>query len=368
MNSIRRFRLGLIGAALAWAFAPGCSNVHTDLYILPEQPASAGLFEDLTRPDAVRLGRGRLAIEYSPDLDRVTFIGVQNGPNLLHTVGLDREPAEDGSYTFFGGGYTWVAPQGGEHGWVDASGELQDWPPDPAMDAGPASVVGRTPTGVVVENPAARDGLRQRKTISLSAIHEATIAYELINVSDETLRRAHWISTAASPRSIIALKLREGETVAQLYSSDPAAAERLTELVGPIGEDGWALLRLSGLDLDDGIKVYTDGPAEIAVWVPNPDWLKTTGFWLHRSLSEPLTIEQRSELRTIGEGPAAVYLNPGLGLFEAELYGPVVDIEPGEASTSTEVWKVYEAPSPRTVFLQDRYLLPAEPAGFFDKR
>lgn len=359
--------MGLLGSGAA-ALLAGCSGVHTDMYLLPDQPSSTGLFGELTRADAVRIGRGQLALEYSPDLDRVTFFGVRNGPNMLHVTGLDREPADDGSYTFYGGGYTWVAPQGGEHGWRDESGELLEWPPDPAMDAGPAMIVGRTPTSVVTENPVARDGLRQRKTLGLSAAHEATIEYTLINEGDETLRRAHWINTAVALDGVIALKMRDGEQVAQLFSEDPNAAELLSDRLEPIGEDGWALLRLSGLNLAEGIKVYTDGPAEIAVWVSNPDWLMTRGFWLRRSLAEPLSIEQRSELRALGEGPVALYLNTGMELFEAELYGPVVDIEPGDTATSTEVWRVYEAPSPLPSFMQDQHLLRLEPPTIFDKR
>jgi len=363
-----RNRLGWLGAGLLTLAVSGCSNVHTDLYLLPDQPSSTGLRGELTRPDAVRIGRGQLVIEYSPDLDRVTLVGVRKGPNLLHTVGLEREPAEDGSYTFYGGGYTWVAPQGGEHGWVDADGELSEWPPDPAMDSGPSVIVGRTPTKMVVEGPVSLSGLRQRKSIGLSAPYEATIEYELINESGETRRRAHWINTAVSPDAVIALKMRDGEQVAQLYSDAPEGTEVLLSHLGPIGDDGWALLKLSDLDLPDGLKVYTDGPAEIAVWVPNPDWLLSKGFWLHRSLAEPLTIEQRSELRAIGEGPVAVYLNTGMELFEAELYGPVVDIEPGESAVSIEVWRVYEAPSARTMFLTDEFLLSTEPKGFFGDR
>ncbi len=346
----------------------GCSSVHTDLYLLPEQPSSTGLLGELTRPDAVRIGRGQLVIEYSPDLDRVTLFGVRKGPNLLHTVGIDREPAEDGSYTFFGGGYTWVAPQSGEHGWTDADGELSVWPPDPAMDSGPSLIVGRTPTKVVVENPVARDGLRQRKTIGLSAPHHATIEYELVNESEETLRRAHWINTAVAPDGIIALKLRDGDQVAQIYSDSSDGADRFSDLLSPIGEDGWAVLKLSNADFPDGIKVYTDGPAEIAVWVANPDWLISKGFWLHRSLGEPLSTEQRSELRAIGEGPVAVYLNSGLGIVEAELYGAVVDIEPGASASSTEIWRVYEAPTPRTSFMSEEFLLAPEARTIFSDR
>lgn len=368
MRANNRIRLGWIGTGLLTLTLSGCSNVHTDLYLLPDQPSSTGLWGELTRPDAARIGRGQLVIEYSPDLDRVTLIGVRKGPNLLHTVGLEREPAEDGAYTFYGGGYTWVAPQGGQHGWTDADGELSEWPPDPAMDSGPSVIVGRTSTQVVVENPISRSGLRQRKSIGLAATHEATIEYELINESDQPLRRAHWINTAVAPGGIIALKMKDGDEVAQLYADTADGAETLSSLLGPIGDDGWAILRLSEVELSGGLKVYTDGPAEIAVWVANPDWLMSKGFWLHRSLAEPLTIEQRNELRAIGEGPVAVYLNTGLELFEAELYGPVVDIEPGETAVSTEIWRVYEAPSPQTMFLSEEFLLSPQPKGLFSDR
>ncbi|MFU8829502.1 MAG: hypothetical protein ACNA8P_08730, partial [Phycisphaerales bacterium] len=291
-----------------------------------------------------------------------------NGPNLLHTVNLDRDPADDGSYTFYGGAYTWLAPQGGELGWRDEEGELQNWPPDPAMDSGPSAVVGRSMHRLLMENPRSRDGLVQRKAIELTAVHELTLTYELVNESEDTVRRAHWINTAASPDSIIALRLREGESAAQLYATEEGHAERLGSLLSAVDDNGWALLKLSDLHFEGGIKVYTDGPAEIAIWVPNPDWLRTRGFWLHRTLAEPMEVEQRNELRTLGEGPVALYLNPGLELFEAELYGPVVDIEGGDSATLTEIWTVYVAPTPLTRFMSEQYRLPAQPKGFFESR
>lgn len=361
-------RSGVLGLSTGVLFLAGCSAVDSDVYVLPSDPASPGLFEGKTRADAVRMRRGQLAVEYSPDLDRVTFFGVHDGPNLLHTVGLDREPAEDGSYTFFGGGYTWVGPQRGEHGWRDETGELQDWPPDPAIDAGPSRIVGRTPLGVVTENPVARDGLREEKTIRLTSAHSASIEFQFTNTSEETLRRTTWINTAVQPGARIALKLQEGDQVAQIYAGDENAVERFNALLGPIDERGWAVVDLRNAEFDGGIKIYTDGPAEIAIWVPNPDWLQTKGFWLHRSLETPLSVEQRSELRAIGEGPVAVYLNPGLGLFEAELYGPVVDLEPGSSAMSTEVWTVYRASSPRTFLMREQQLLPLEEQGFFENR
>lgn len=336
----------------------GCAAVDRDVYILPDRPGSPGLVGELSRPDATRIRRGQLAIEYSPDLDRVTFFGVHNGPSLVHTVGLDREPADDGSYTFYGGGYTWIAPQRGEDGWRNAAGEAQDWPPDPAMDAGPSRVIGRSLHSIVTENPVGVDGLRQIKTIGLRSGHEASIEFGIQNQGDETVRRAQWINTAVPPGARIALKLREDDQVAQLYSDDPLAVDRLNSMLGPIDDQGWAVLDLTGVNFEGGVKVYTDGPAEIAVWVPNPDWLQTRGFWLHRRLDTPLTIEQRSELRSIGEGPVAIYLNPGLELFEAELYGPVSEIEPGQTSAATEVWTVYRASTPRTLLMREQNLLP----------
>jgi len=356
-----------LSLTLGAAAMPGCGAVDTDVYLLPSNPGSPGLAEAKTRPDAVRMRRGQLAIEYSPDLDRVTFFGVHNGPNLLHTIELDREPASDGSYTFFGGGYSWIAPQRGEHGWRSESGELQDWPPDPSIDAGPSRIVGRTPLGVVAENPISREGLREEKSIRLSSPHSASIEFQLSNTSDETLRRATWINTAVRPNARIALRLRDRGEVAQLYSSDEGALEILSGILGPTDDQGWAIVDLRKATFDGGIKVYTDGPAEIAVWVPNPEWLQTEGFWMHRSLETPLTVEQRSELRALGEGPVAIYLNPGLGLFEAELYGPVVDLEPGATASSTEVWTVYRASSPRSFLMRESRLLPLEKPGFFEK-
>lgn len=347
-----------MGLLLGTTLLGGCSNVHTDLYLAPENPGAVGLFESLARPDAVRIARGQLVVEYSPDIDRVVRIGMHRGPNLVHTVGLDGEPDGDGSYTFFGGGYTWVAPQSGELGWRAENGELLSWPPDPAMDTGPARVVGRSVYGLVAENPESRDGIVQRKTFELTSPSELMLRYELRNTSDAVLRRAHWVNTAVAPNAVIALKMEDNGSVAQLYSDTAGGADIIGAYMTDRDQFGWSLIPLADLSFTDGIKIYTDGPAEIAVWVPNPDWLLTRGFWLHRRLVLPMSLEDRNSLRAIGEGPVAVYLHPGLELFEAELYGPVLDIESGGIGVSSEIWTIYTAPTPDTYFMREENRLP----------
>ena len=88
----------------------------------------------------VRYERDGLAVEYMAGIDRYTFVGdaAADAPNMVKKQKLRQDPAADGSYTFYGGVYTWVSPQGGELGWIDDQGSKLDWPPDPGRPGAPA--------------------------------------------------------------------------------------------------------------------------------------------------------------------------------------------------------------------------------------
>lgn len=285
-------------------------------------------------------GRG-LALELMPGIDRYTFFGPVGGPNMLHTRALDApaptEPSdpEFGAYTFRGGCYTWVAPQ---NAWRNAEGELQNWPPDPAMDRGPAAVVGRSLNGITTLTPKSSLGLRERKSFELTA-GGGVLVYELHNEGTEPIEIAQWINTAVTSQDRIALYMPQGTT---LRGWDDEAVGKIESILSEPTGHGWRMLDLPSAAWSGGTKVWVEAPngdATIAVW--------RQGRWLIRTMDRA---DPDGTLAAVGEGPVAVYIDPTDDLIEAELYAPIRSISPGGSSRVTEYWELlperFARPSP----------------------
>lgn len=295
----------------------------------------------VTRSDAERLVREGLAAEFIPTIDRLTYFGPVDGPNLLHVTGLDRAPEPDGSYTFFGGAYSWISPQGGAMGWVGVDGVTrQDWPPDPAMDVGPVRRSARGPDMISVVGPTNRWGLREEKTVSLVSSDEARVQYTIRNLGAGGAIAGTWMNTAVDrPSSRLALRMPEGT---ELYGWNDESVTNLRSVLGEPGPGGWCVIDLRKARWKGGVKVYVQAPAgspvDIAVW--------RDGWWFHRELT-PMTEAQLARLRENKEGPVAVYIDPRANLVEAELYGAIEDLAPGGGSvTSLERWRLFRSKKP----------------------
>lgn len=289
----------------------------------------------------IRVERAGVVAEFTPAIDRYTHFGpaVAGGPNMLHTVDLARGPAADGGYTFFGGAYSWIAPQKGDAGWVDPSGKPRDWPPDPAMDIGPAPVVEASGKWFVSRGPVQRTGLLEEKTLRIVGSGEAELRCVIRNTSDKAVTAGPWLNSAVEPvGGVLAVRLGAGSGIWGAMGEN--AVEKFRGAASASGDSGWFVLPLAQAKWDDGIKVYIDPgdrSAEIAVW--------REGWWLHRRVIGG-TSADHARLKALGEGPVAVYINPGLGIVEAELYGPVATIAPGGFTAATESWRLIRCATP----------------------
>lgn len=305
----------------------------------------------VSHPEALRAQREGLAVEFLPQIDRVTYFGgsASKDANLLHVVDLDRPRPTDGSYVFWGGCYTWVSPQkapgadpASPMGWVADDGAKKDWPPDPAMDVGPVRRTSGGPGSFSVAGPEQRSGLQELKSFEVLAFDQARFAYTLVNRGSRTIPAGPWINTAASDQDVLAVRVPAG---IQVWGWDQRSVDAFMGALGPAGSrGGWRTLDLSGARWEGGIKVYLAAPSgvdmgavEIAVW------RRDARAWMHRSLG-PMSAAEVKRLRDAGEGPVAVYIQPatkaGPAIIEAELYGPIADLEPGAQTTAVERWRV----------------------------
>lgn len=286
------------------------------------------------------LHTAQLQLTYDAQRDRITSFGPAGGPNLLGVRDLQSPPAADGSYTFFGGMYSWISPQGA---WVDASGQLRDWPPDPAMDRGPAVIVNQDAGRVVARGPVTRSGLVEQKWFELApGRYAAIIDQRLHNPTGGNVVGGVWVNTAVKPGAIIAVRDRSSD---HFRISGGDAANTLWARA-TTSRDGWLLIHTDGVDWSDlgtdSFKFFAQGPTAIAIW--------TDGYWL---LRQGLTDDSDGSLAKHGEAPVEVYVNYGLQLFEAELLGPITAIPPGGTTQHVERWLVAPAAEPDPTVLDD---------------
>lgn len=303
-------------------------------------------------PAVLSVANANLRAEFVPAIDRYTFFGPASAgaPNMLHVTGLDRTPPANGDYTFFGGAYSWFAPQNGERGWKDAAGKASPWPPDPLMDIGPAVLTARSARAFSVVGPVQRSGLREEKSLTITGPWTAELTYTLHNTTGGPVLAGPWLNTAVAPvGSVVAFRVgTEGNsrTFERWGGMGERAAERFASALTPPTPAGWSTLPLSAANWDDGIKVYLDSGesfAEIAVW--------RDGWWFHRRLLSGNAATSK-RLRELGEGPVATYINPSLGIIEAELVAPIENIPAGGKATATERWTLIPSATP------DASLLP----------
>ena len=354
------------GGVLMAAGVGGCRGVGSSRFVV--SPADG---EETLRADGVVLEAGGVRAEYSPGIDRLVEARVRGGVNTVEVRDLGMEPAGDGSYRFYGGLYSWVAPQGGEHGWVGEGGERSAWPPDPAMDVGPASVVGVGDSFVESVTPADRRGLRQRKRIEVveggaGAAGGLGVTYALDNTGEGSLFAGPWMNTAVSPGGVVAVKIHGtplvgGEGVQPMdgeggwsegvraWNDDPVG--RFWSIAeGPLA-GGWTFLWLDRVGWTGGTKFFIDGVSEIAVWTPGEGGRE--GAWLHRRVVGGLSDASREALIANGEAPVAVYIDMGSGVIEAELYGELGELGPGERVVMREAWRIVPSGEPSVLRLEE---------------
>jgi len=294
-----------------------------------------------TGPRSVaRLRTAQLACIYDAQRDRILSFGPAGGPNLLYVRDLDHPPAADGSYTFFGGMYSWISPQGA---WVDESGELRDWPPDPFMDRGPTVIDGRSERHLVAHGPATRRGLIEQKWFEIAMDRGAAILDQrLHNPTSEKIVGGVWINVAVKPGGVIAVR----DAGSDHFRISGGEAANTLWARATTSHEGWVLIHTEGVDFSDlgadSFKFFAGGSPTIAIW--------TDGYWL---LRQAMSGDADGSLARHGEAPVEVYINYGLQLFEAELLGPIATIPPGGTAQHIEYWTVIPATQPDTLLLDN---------------
>ncbi len=322
---------GLATLALISAVQMGCANPSPT----PDPVGADG---------RVTIAAGGTALVFDPAIDRVVSFSGATSPELLFTQLLTQAPSPDESYTFYGGAYTWTAPQGGDLGWVGPDGAPRVWPPDPAMDTGPSAIEMVSTTTLQTLNPTSRLGLVENKNFHVQP-DGALVGFALTNLGDEPRTAGTWINTACFPDSVMAVRIDGQEGLDAIYGWDQTSIDRFRSIT-TLRSDNWALVDLSAADWEGGIKVYIPTPAGERPTIA----LHRDGYWFHRTQVVTETAAGSvGRLEEVGEGTVAVYIQPadtpgGAWIIEAELLGPIEDIEPGRSAYAEERWRIVRQP------------------------
>ncbi len=301
------------------------------------------------------IGAGLVA-EYDSNRDRLIRFGPRGiNTNSLYVNDLDRQPSPSGQYTYFGGMYSWVAPQSA---WTDPTGKPQPWPPAFGMDIGPTLVTRHGLNEFEAIGPVLDSGLQEIKSVQLGRDHygpRALVTNGLKNTTDEPQWGGVWLSTAAIPGSVIAVITPDHDHRVQL-SAHPNAQQTWDNVTRH--RSRWTLIRTKRyywwLDKGSTFKATLDSDRVIAI--------HRRGRWLLR-IGEPWTPDSDATLAESGEGPVEVAVNFGAQMHEAALLGPIAEIAPGETTRCRERWYIIPGVASRVKQL-DEALFKIDPARF----
>lgn len=287
-----------------------------------------------------RIINAGLVAEYDSNRDRIVrFAPKGYRTNLLHTDNLEESPRLDGQYIFFGGAYSWIAPQSA---WSDESGAGRAWPPDPAMDTGPALVTRHGLHEVRAVGPITRAGWQENKSIRMDGRGFLEVTHGLTNRADAPQRGGVWFIHAVRPGSHIAVLTPEGGWPAIGLSDHPDAARAWEDMAKREGR--WTVI-----SCDTPFGWWSEhGGGEFKAYVPSDRVVAVhnRGRWLLRvgePVEDPAT---EGGWAAAGEASVEVYANYGLGLFEAELLGAIDEVAPGETTEHRERWYLVQSMRP----------------------
>jgi len=288
-----------------------------------------------------KLQHNNLTLRYDTNRDRILYLGPTQGPNLLETRNLNQPPDPNGNYTFFGGAYTWIAPQ---NQWRDTTGNLKNWPPDPLMDRGPTTITNQSENQLKITGPETRDHLIESTTITIVDSSTITIRHILKNTGTKTIQRAVWSTTAIPPGATIAVNKTSDnlfDSTQKFFRLDNQNSKPLWNQVARTTSE-WFTIKTTLPDptekpSPDSFKVFFDrvNATQIAYW--------SRGYWLLRTAEPPDIFRS---LQTVGESSVEIYANFGLQLFEAELLSPLQPIAPQKQIAFEETWKIIPSKTP----------------------
>ncbi len=252
-------------------------------------------------------------------------LNTEQGKNVLNLVEASAgtvPPAKQKESVFFGGLYTWIAPQ--DH-WVDAEKEeLYDEEPDPTIDRGPYEVTSKGAGELTMISPTTKTyGLKVEKIFKLAG-NENHLEYtvRLHNVGPYPVRWSIWNLNAVKPNGIVFFHIPNGESDLKFYSDPQDFRRRFTHITHIIDDTTAAVdyRKYAG----PGAKMFVQVGSKFLAYRQPGSW------FVRRFPNDPRSIftDQQSQIE--------LWADTETGIFEMEAVSPDYLILPGKSVSWTE--------------------------------
>jgi hypothetical protein len=228
-------------------------------------------------------------------------------------------------FTQYYGESVWAGPQSdwwtAKEPYPPVGIKSPSWPPDPAWETAPFTVLEQSPTRVVLRSPISKlTGLELTKTVELLKSGQLNLHYQVVNRGDREVKRDLWFLHRVQPTARCFLHLKsetEDKGFAQAASVTNVAGLTVLELLphGPSAK--LAAGKMSA--------------------VPTEGWMATTvseGFFVVRF--QAIDASKAAP----GQAPVEVYYSTAPNaLCEMEHHGELKTLEPGQRMESKESWQ-----------------------------
>ncbi len=286
-------------------------NEHTEVGILPH------------------LG-GRIVLLRKPGMENILKSDPANwdDPNVIPEI------SENADFKGFNGHIVWVAPQSEWWTQQDLNSRRRDskavWPPDPYLIYGENEVLEQTENSITLlgmKSPVS--GIQITKKITLAPNGQVTIQATMQNIRETSVAWGIWMNTRLSGYARCYIPSKEKGLV-KLNQINKPSEEMPYEFV-----DGYFTFRP---DQPNNMKINN---VQKAYFKPLAPFM--VGFDHGQALKIEFTMIPRSEIHA-DHAVAEIYniVRDNNDLLELEAHGPYTTLAPGEETTMTETWTLYQ--------------------------
>ncbi len=286
--------------------------------------------------DCYRISNEKVQVIVAPSIGRLMSYRLTNGQNVLNVNPakeglLPPRPQKDG-YIYFGGLYTWIAPQAS---WISYDGKGIYTGADPVLDNGPYRVTAMKENELTMTSPISHCyGLQMIKTFKLAKdSSKLEFSVTLRNTASVPIRWAVWNLSGVKPVGIAFFDVPGGKKDLQFPVNDKIDPKKFAKALQVI--DG----RTAAVDLrqyrKDGGKIFVRRGSDYLAY-------RQPGSWFVRRFST-----NPAQIFTDWQSQIEIWADAKIGhIFELETASPDFVIPPGKSVTWTEWLYIVGDPEP----------------------
>ncbi len=263
-----------------------------------------------------------------PKIGRAILYRLKGKKNIFYANELNLGMVPDKKfkgYIFFGGLYTWLAPQSA---WVDTETKSpSSWPPDSKIDRGPYKIEKKLtePRTLTIKSKSKLCNLEIFKTYKLNEFGSGFLYIVSVhNKNSQPARWAIWNLVAVKP-GIVLFATENGlkDLRFNIFNAKPKETKKLFDNIIQISKDNIAIVDLGKYKAEEGkfgVKPFSNFLA-----------YRNEDTWMIRVF--PCS---RRKIYTDNNSQIEIYVNPKRSIYELEVLSPDRVIPPKKSIVWTE--------------------------------